>query len=130
MRLPSVMTFASNMAKAQTLYEETHDERHYQEQLYTDWVSFYRFLVPMLCFWWTQCAILAPGGVLADAGTFFGSSSAPVQANRVMNILLYFWAAMILILLDYSTTWDVTANGGTGGPCDPGTSNMFGHCGY
>jgi hypothetical protein len=29
MRLPSVMTFASNMAKAQTLYEETHDERHY-----------------------------------------------------------------------------------------------------
>eukprot|EP01047_Picozoa_sp_COSAG01_P009670 COSAG01_NODE_400_length_17542_cov_19.747005_1_plen_387_part_00 len=130
MRLPSVMTFASNMAKAQSLFEETHDERHHQEQLYTDWVSFYRFLVPMLCFWWMQCAILAPGGVLADAGTFFGSSSAPVQANRVMNILLYFWAAMILILLDYTTTWDVTANGGTGGPCDPGTSNMFGHCDY
>jgi hypothetical protein len=130
MNLPSVMTFAANVATAQTLFNETNDDRHYQEQLYTDWVSFYRWLVPMLLYFWTQCAILAPGGVLVDAGTFFGSSSAPGLANRVMNVLLYFWAAMILLLLDYVTTWDVTANGGAGGQCDPGTSNMFERCGY
>ena len=37
---------------------------------------------------------------------------------------------MILLLLDKETTWDVTANGGTGGPCKPGKSNMFSHAGY
>jgi hypothetical protein len=130
MHLPSVMTFASNMRTAQSLHDATGDPRHYQEQLYTDWVSFYRYLVPMLAYWWTQCAILAPGGILVDAGTFFGSSSAPGLANRVMNVLLFFWAAMILLLLDKATTWDVTANGGTGGPCEPGHSNMFSHAGY
>lgn len=76
-------------------------------------------------FWWMQCAVLAPGGVFADAGTFFGSRSAPGLANRCMNVLLFYWSVLILLLLDNVTTWDVTANEGEGAPCAAGTSNMF-----
>ena len=130
MRLPSIFTFAENVAIAQTLHTATGDARHGQEQVYSDWAAFYRWLVPMLFYWWTQCAILHPGGCVADAGTFFGSSASPGLANRCMNVLLWFWSVMVLIVLDKVTTWDVTANGGAGGPCEPGTSYMFAHCGY
>ena len=116
MRLPSVMTFAANVAKAQSLHTETQEARHYQEQLYTDWVAFYRYLVPSLSYWWTQCAVLAPGGMLVDAGIFFGSSSAPGLANRCMNVLLFYWKVLVILLLDKVTTWDVTANDGAGAP--------------
>ena len=119
-----------NVAIAQTLHTATGDPRHGQEQVYSDWSAFYRWLVPMLFYWWTQCAVLHSGGCVADAGTFFGSSASPGLANRCMNVLLWFWSIMVLIVLDQVTTWDVTANGGAGGPCEPGSSFMFAHCGY
>ena len=42
-----------------------------------------------------------------------------------MNVLLWFWSIMMLIVLDKVTTWDVIANVGARGPCEPVTSYMF-----
>jgi hypothetical protein len=128
--LPTIFTFASNTRIAQTLFDVTGDPRLQQEQVYSDWVSFYRWLVPMLLYWWTSCIIIHPGGILVDGGMFFGCSASPGLANRVMNVLLWFWRVLILLCLDEVTTWDVTANDGNGAACEPGASNMFAHCAY
>ena len=124
--LPTVMQFANNSLIAETLFTATQDPQFHQEQIYTDYTAFYRYLVPMLFYVWTTCCFLHPAGCTADLGTGFGQMSAPFLACSVMNILLYYWSLLFLLLLDECTTWDVT----TASECHLGESNMVCKAGY
>lgn len=125
LNLPSVFEFSRNIAIADTLYQTTKLPQHRMEQLYTDWVAYYRSLIQMIYYAYMVCVILHPGGVASDMAMFFGLSSAPVLANRGMDMLLFYWAVLLLILLDQCSTWDVAANDGRGGFTEPGHANML-----
>ena len=124
--LPTVFNFALNSMIAASLYAATGDADLKQEQIYTDYTAFYRYLVPMLFFAWTTCNFLHPSGCTCDMGTGFGQMSAPFLANRVMNVLLFYWSLLFLLLLDECTTWDVT----TASACELGQSDMVSKAEY
>ena len=116
LRLPSIFTMTMQTAIIASLFAATGLESMQTEVLLSDWEAFYRSIVIRAVWLWTCGMCIHPDGpVVVDLVEYFGSSGAPTTANRIMNVLLYFWHCIVLLLLETVTTWDVTANGGKGG---------------
>ena len=123
-RMPTVAQHAENIAITSTLHSLTGDQRHRPEQLYSDWEAYYRSLVPAAAYLWMTCIVI--GGLYMDMGLYFGSSSAPPIAQRIMSTIVFWLQMVMVILLDKVTTWDVVHNR----EVKPGQTRMFEHSQY
>jgi hypothetical protein len=123
-QMPTVAQHAENIAITGTLYKSTQDKRHAVEQLYSDWEAYYRSLVPAAIYLWMTCIMI--GGLYMDMGLYFGSSSAPPIAQRIMSTIVFWLQMIMVILLDKVTTWDVVNRCAV----QPGNTHMFEHSQY
>jgi hypothetical protein len=122
--MPTVAQHAANAAVIASLHAETHDDRDTPEQLYADWQAYYRGLVPAIAFMWQTCIMI--GALFLDKGLYFGSSSAPSIAQRIMSVLVAWWYVLVIISLAPVTSWNVV----TSSPYDVGCRTLVSDCGY
>eukprot|EP01047_Picozoa_sp_COSAG01_P068042 COSAG01_NODE_9744_length_2356_cov_3.062472_3_plen_197_part_00 len=109
-----VFSFAENISIIHSLSDCTGDGRYEVNILLTDYEAFYRSLVPRIIWLWTTLILMlhdvdATTSVFTDLGTYFGDRGAATTANRVMNVSLFFWFAILLCILEPYTTYDVTS---------------------
>ena len=75
--------------------------------LLTDWEKYYRSMVVRAIWLWTSCLCVFSGGLLVDLVKWFGDRGAPATCCAVMDVLLFFWTTIVLLLLERVTRYCV-----------------------
>ena len=75
--------------------------------LLTDWTKYYRSMKVRAIWLWTSCLCISPLGLLVDLVKWFGDRGAPATCCPVMDVLLFFWTTVALLLLERVTVYCV-----------------------